>query len=85
MAPGVLDAVCQLVALPYNLLLSGVARKALGIDVTDQIIVIDEAHSAFRMSNVANPLTSRRFSFYVTFIIICCSRFRSDQDIRIPA
>ncbi|KAF9778687.1 helicase C-terminal domain-containing protein [Thelephora terrestris] len=35
----------QLVALPYNLLLSGVARKALGIDVTNQIIVIDEAHN----------------------------------------
>lgn len=46
---GNLDAVHQLVALPYNLLLSGIARKALGIDVTNQIIVIDEAHSAFGM------------------------------------
>ncbi|KAF9651319.1 DNA repair helicase [Thelephora ganbajun] len=35
----------QLVSLPYNLLLSSVARKALGIDVTNQIIVIDEAHN----------------------------------------
>ena len=37
----------QLVALPYNLLLSGVARRTLGIDVTNQIVVIDEAHSTF--------------------------------------
>jgi chromosome transmission fidelity protein 1 len=31
--------------LPYNLLLQKNARDALGIDVKDQVIVIDEAHS----------------------------------------
>lgn len=35
----------QLVTLPYNLLLQKNAREALGIDLTDQIVVIDEAHS----------------------------------------
>jgi chromosome transmission fidelity protein 1 len=35
----------QLVTLPYNLLLQKNAREALGIDLTDQIVVIDEAHN----------------------------------------
>ena len=46
----------QLVALPYNLLLSSVARKALGIDVTNQIIIIDEAHSTSNVRNTGNLL-----------------------------
>jgi chromosome transmission fidelity protein 1 len=35
----------QVVTLPYNLLLHRDARDALGIDLTNQIIVVDEAHS----------------------------------------
>ncbi|KAL7424206.1 ATP-dependent DNA helicase chl1 [Cryptotrichosporon argae] len=35
----------QIVTLPYNLLLQKHARDALGIDLTDQVIVIDEAHN----------------------------------------
>ena len=35
----------QLVLLPYNLLLQKTAREALGIDLTDQVVIIDEAHS----------------------------------------
>lgn len=35
----------QLVTLPYNLLLQKNARDALGIDLSNQIVVIDEAHS----------------------------------------
>lgn len=35
----------QLVTLPYNLLLQKSAREALGIDLTNQIVIIDEAHS----------------------------------------
>ncbi|OBZ69839.1 ATP-dependent RNA helicase CHL1 [Grifola frondosa] len=35
----------QLVLLPYNLLLQKTAREALGIDLTDQVVVIDEAHN----------------------------------------
>ena len=37
--------VLQIVTLPYNLVLQKSAREALGIDLTDQILVIDEAHS----------------------------------------
>jgi len=35
----------EVVTLPYNLLLQKGAREALGIDVKDQIIIIDEAHN----------------------------------------
>lgn len=35
----------QLVTLPYNLLLLKRSREALEIDLTDQIVVVDEAHS----------------------------------------
>ena len=35
----------KLVTLPYNLLLQRNAREALGIDLTDQIAIIDEADS----------------------------------------
>ncbi|KAG6841256.1 hypothetical protein C0991_000396 [Blastosporella zonata] len=35
----------QLITLPYNLLLQKTAREALGIDLTDQIVIIDEAHN----------------------------------------
>lgn len=35
----------ELVTLPYNLLLQHSAREALGIDLKDQIVIIDEAHS----------------------------------------
>ncbi|KAF8630963.1 hypothetical protein AX17_005319 [Amanita inopinata Kibby_2008] len=35
----------ELVTLPYNLLLQQNAREALGIDLTGQIVIIDEAHN----------------------------------------
>lgn len=40
-----IERVSQLVTLPYNLLLQKTAREALGIDLSNQIVVIDEAHS----------------------------------------
>jgi chromosome transmission fidelity protein 1 len=38
----------KIVTLPYNLLLQKSAREALGIDLKDQIVLIDEAHSMFK-------------------------------------
>lgn len=38
-------AQAQLVLLPYNLLLQKTARESLGIDLTDQVIIVDEAHN----------------------------------------
>ncbi|KXN88150.1 ATP-dependent RNA helicase chl1 [Leucoagaricus sp. SymC.cos] len=35
----------EVLTLPYNLLLQKSAREALGIDLKDQIVVIDEAHN----------------------------------------
>ncbi|TFY61352.1 hypothetical protein EVJ58_g4561 [Rhodofomes roseus] len=35
----------QLVLLPYNLLLQKNAREALGVDLTNQVIIVDEAHN----------------------------------------
>ncbi|KAG9052955.1 ATP-dependent DNA helicase chl1 [Serendipita sp. 407] len=35
----------ELVCLPYNLLLQKQSREALGVDVKDQVVVIDEAHN----------------------------------------
>lgn len=43
----------QLVTLPYNLLLQANAREALGIDLKDQVIVIDEAHSGLRSFHIS--------------------------------
>ncbi|KAJ1971307.1 ATP-dependent DNA helicase chl1 [Dimargaris xerosporica] len=35
----------QIVTLPYNMLLQRSTREALGIDVKDQVVIIDEAHN----------------------------------------
>ncbi|KAE9405765.1 DNA repair helicase, partial [Gymnopus androsaceus JB14] len=35
----------ELVTLPYNLLLQRSAREALGIDLKDQIVIVDEGHN----------------------------------------
>ncbi|KAI5995980.1 helicase C-terminal domain-containing protein [Pisolithus orientalis] len=35
----------ELITLPYNLLLQKSARESLGIDLTNQIVIIDEAHN----------------------------------------
>ncbi|KAF8558368.1 DNA repair helicase [Imleria badia] len=35
----------ELVTLPYNLLLQKTSREALGIDLSNQIVIIDEAHN----------------------------------------
>ncbi|THH20538.1 hypothetical protein EW146_g840 [Bondarzewia mesenterica] len=53
-------AEAEVVTLPYNLLLQPTARQALNIDLSDQIVVIDEAHnliqSLLSLSTVALSL-----------------------------
>ncbi|KAI0300192.1 helicase C-terminal domain-containing protein [Russula brevipes] len=50
----------EVVTLPYNLLLHREAREALNIDLTNQVVVIDEAHnlisSLLALSTVTLPL-----------------------------
>ena len=48
----------QLVLLPYNLLLQKTAREALGIDLTDQVVIIDEAHSMLSFIHSATGRSS---------------------------
>lgn len=48
--------VLQVVTLPYNLLLHHDAREALGIDLKDQVVVIDEAHSEYLTMTPRKPL-----------------------------
>ena len=43
--------------LPYNLLLQRNAREALGIDLTDHIVIVDEAHS----KDVLAPVPKLKF------------------------
>ncbi len=46
----------QVVTLPYNLLLHRDAREVLGIDLTNQVVVIDEAHSeCFCITGTESP------------------------------
>jgi chromosome transmission fidelity protein 1 len=52
----------QLVTLPYNLLLQKNAREALDIDLTNQIVVIDEAHSTFSTSIFTYKLPAREIT-----------------------
>ncbi|KAL1707545.1 helicase C-terminal domain-containing protein [Schizophyllum commune] len=56
----------ELVTLPYNLLFQKSAREALGIDLKDQIVVIDEAHNAIptllSLSTTSLPLSQIRLS-----------------------
>jgi len=49
----------KLVTLPYNLLLQKNAREALDIDLTNQIVVIDEAHSMSFFSHCAETRFDR--------------------------
>ncbi|KAJ7505517.1 helicase C-terminal domain-containing protein [Mycena galericulata] len=57
----------ELVTLPYNLLLQKTAREALGIDLTDQIVIIDEAHNLIptllSLSTVRLPYSTLSTSF----------------------
>ncbi|KAJ7288552.1 helicase C-terminal domain-containing protein [Mycena rebaudengoi] len=58
----------ELITLPYNLLLQKTAREALGIDLTDQIVIIDEAHNLIptllSLSTARLPFSTLSTSLY---------------------
>lgn len=69
----------EVVTLPYNLLLHRDARDALGIDLTNQIIVVDEAHnlisSLLSLSTVTLPL--RTLELCLEQLAAYISRFKN--------
>lgn len=69
----------ELVTLPYNLLLQKSAREALGIDLKDQIVIIDEAHNLIP-TLLSLSTTRLPYSIIATSLIQVCSyvsRFRT--------
>ncbi|KAF8208705.1 DNA repair helicase [Mycena galopus ATCC 62051] len=68
-----------LITLPYNLLLQKSAREALGIDLTDQIVIIDEAHNLIptllSLSTARLPFSTLSTSFQQVCIYV--SKFRT--------
>ncbi|KAF9026117.1 DNA repair helicase [Hymenopellis radicata] len=69
----------ELVTLPYNLLLQKSAREALGIDLTDQVVVIDEAHN---LIPTLLSLSTHKVSFHVLAtslhqVCVYMSKFRN--------
>ncbi|KAJ7432344.1 helicase C-terminal domain-containing protein [Mycena latifolia] len=69
----------ELITLPYNLLLQKTAREALGIDLTDQIVIIDEAHNLIptllSLSTTRLPFSTLSTSFQQVCIYL--SKFRA--------
>ncbi|KAF4591168.1 ATP-dependent DNA helicase chl1 [Pleurotus pulmonarius] len=69
----------QLVTLPYNLLLHKGAREALGIDLRDQVVVIDEAHNLIStlLSITSARLTSRALGTAFAQVCHYVAKFRT--------
>ncbi|KAJ7714216.1 helicase C-terminal domain-containing protein [Mycena metata] len=69
----------ELITLPYNLLLQKTAREALGIDLTDQIVIIDEAHNLIptllSLSTARLPFSTLSTSFQQVCIYV--AKFRA--------
>ncbi|KIY70584.1 DNA repair helicase [Cylindrobasidium torrendii FP15055 ss-10] len=69
----------ELVTLPYNLLLQPSAREALGIDLTDQIVIVDEAHNLIStlLSLLTHRLSLGILSLSFTQVCIYVTKFRN--------
>ncbi|KAH9833515.1 DNA repair helicase [Rhodofomes roseus] len=69
----------QLVLLPYNLLLQKNAREALGVDLTNQVIIVDEAHNltSTLLSLSTTRLPVRTLSSARQQLSVYLSRFRT--------
>ncbi|KAG7088245.1 hypothetical protein E1B28_012259 [Marasmius oreades] len=69
----------ELVTLPYNLLLQKSSREALGIDLTNQVVIIDEAHNLIStlLSLSTTRLTFRTLQTSLYQVGIYVSKFRN--------
>lgn len=69
----------ELITLPYNLLLQKTAREALGIDLTNQVIIIDEAHNLIPtlLSLSSVRLTSNILSTSLKQVSVYYQKFRN--------
>ncbi|KAH9949242.1 DNA repair helicase [Amylocystis lapponica] len=69
----------QLILLPYNLLLHASSRAALGIDLTGQVVLIDEAHNLVStlLSLSTTRLPLRTLSAARTQLTLYTARFRT--------
>ncbi|KAL0576051.1 ATP-dependent DNA helicase chl1 [Marasmius crinis-equi] len=68
----------ELVTLPYNLLLQKSSREALGIDLTNQIVVVDEAHNLIStlLSLSTTRLPFRTLQTSLSQVAIYVTKFR---------
>lgn len=69
----------ELITLPYNLLLQKTAREALGIDLTNQVVIIDEAHNLIPtlLSLSSVRLTSNILSTSLRQVSVYYQKFRN--------
>lgn len=69
----------ELITLPYNLLLQKTAREALGIDLTNQVVIIDEAHNLIPtlLSLSSVRLTSTILSTSLKQVSVYYQKFRN--------
>ncbi|KAG2758164.1 DNA repair helicase [Suillus brevipes Sb2] len=69
----------ELITLPYNLLLQKTAREALGIDLTNQVVIIDEAHNLIPtlLSLSSVRLTSNILSTSLKQVSVYYHKFRN--------
>ncbi|KAG1822586.1 helicase C-terminal domain-containing protein [Suillus subaureus] len=69
----------ELITLPYNLLLQKTAREALGIDLTNQVVIIDEAHNLIPtlLSLSSVRLTSNILSTSLKQVSVYYKKFRN--------
>ncbi|KAJ4481923.1 helicase C-terminal domain-containing protein [Lentinula aciculospora] len=65
----------ELITLPYNLLLQKSAREALGIDLKDQIVIVDEGHNliptllSLSTVHISLPLLQTALCQVTTYVI----------------
>ncbi|KAJ6512039.1 helicase C-terminal domain-containing protein [Mycena vitilis] len=74
----------ELITLPYNLLLQKTAREALGIDLTDQIVIIDEAHNLIptllSLSTARLPFSTLSTSYQQVCIYVAKFKLKLSPD-----